>query len=130
MVGLNSELTNQVQNTIYRIRKFLFRSEPIPKEPRKKIQMQLVQSEKRLKEIINNINVNNTKLNIPETTHLLLNDLYEEATELDRSNLLTYHINRLNQLVVPLLNPSDYSIWLLNHTNYLTEEINQLLKSL
>lgn len=116
-----------LKTLVVRVRNLFSKKDLDPKEPRKKIQLQLAQLSQKFQEqkklLEDFLESSDTSESVRDTGRSLL----QEANRIDELQLIRINEVRLASLYSSLIDVNDFSIWLRHELSVITEEIFHFL---
>ena len=119
--------TRVLSNIYTRVRSIFEKKQDLPKEPRRKIQLQMKLISQKFQTQLKALDLALEKTNLYESTRKLGLSLYQNALRFEELQLENINTARLQSLPSSLIDVYDFSLWVKHEMTNLTEEIFHFL---
>lgn len=122
--------TRAISNFIARVRSIFAGKPELPKEPRKKVQLQMKLISQKFRTQVEALDQALDNPNLYESSKKLGQSLYQNAKRFEELQLVKINQARLQSLPSSLIDVSDFSLWIKHEITNLTEEIFHFLSTI
>jgi hypothetical protein len=117
-------------NFAVRAKSIFRKTPPQPKEPRKKIELQLKIQKQQFDEQIQELERVLDRPYLPKHSLMLGRKILQSANRFQELQFVRLNQSRLQALPSSLIDPSDFSLWVIWEMKNLTDEMKQFITSL
>ncbi len=117
-------------NLTIRAKSIFRKAPPQPKEPRKKIELQLKVRKQQFDEQIRELERALDRPYLPKHSQMLGRKILQSTNRFQELQFVRLNQSRLQALPSSLIDPSDFSLWVIWEMKNLTDEMKQFVTSL
>ena len=117
-------------NFAIRAKNIFKKAPPQPKEPRKKIELQLKTHKQQFDEQVQELERVLDRPYLPKPSHMLGKKILQSVYRFQELQFVRLSQSRLQALPSSLIDPSDFSLWVIWEMKNLTDEMKQFISSL
>ncbi|MHA2028581.1 MAG: hypothetical protein ACW99A_00400 [Candidatus Kariarchaeaceae archaeon] len=122
--------TRALSSLLVRVKSIFEKKTDLPKEPRKKIQLQMKQISREFHVQLSSLELALTNPNMLESAKKVGKSLYQNAHRFEELQLEKINHARMQSLPSSLIDVNDFSIWVKHEMTNITEEIFHFLATL